>query len=65
MPMIMASAVIKTGRMRVWPAVAAASRAGIPSSIRSRANETIRILLAVATPTHMMAPVSEGTFNVV
>ena len=33
--------------------------------MRWRANDTIRMLFAVATPTHMMAPVSEGTFNVV
>ena len=29
------------------------------------ANETTRMLLAVATPMHMMAPISAGTLSVV
>ena len=31
----------------------------------SRANETRRMLLAVATPMHMIAPISAGTLSVV
>jgi len=65
MPIIMASAVISTGRMRVYPAATAACSAGMPSSICSRAKLTIRIELAVATPMHITAPVSDGTLNVV
>ena len=65
MPMIMASAVMTTGRMRTKPASTAASAGLLPSSICSRAKDTIRILLAVATPIHMIAPVSDGTFSVV
>ena len=65
MPIIIASAVMSTGRMRVYPAATAALNAGMPSSICSRAKLTIRILLAVATPMHITAPVSDGTFNVV
>ena len=65
MPMIMASAVISTGRMRVYPASIAACKAGTPISMRSRANETIRIEFAVATPMHITAPVSDGTLSVV
>src|SRR5947208_4681268 len=49
-PIIMAAAVMMTGRMRVWPAASAAERESIPSSRMSLANTTIRILLAVATP---------------
>ncbi len=63
--MIMASAVIMTGRMRVVPASSAASQALSPSAMRSHANEITRMLLAVATPMHITAPVSEGTFSVV
>jgi len=62
---IMASAVISTGRIRVAPASSAADSAGSPSRIRCRANETTRMLLAVATPMVMMAPVSAGTLSVV
>src|SRR5258708_39149802 len=52
-------------RIRVYPAATAACTAGMPSSSCSRAKLTIKIELAVATPMHMTAPVSEGTFNVV
>ncbi len=65
MPMIIASAVIITGRRRVAPASSAADSTGTPSSRRWRANEIIRIELAVATPMVMMAPVSAGTLSVV
>ena len=63
--MIMASAVISTGRMRVEPASSAAATAPIPASCLSLANDTSRMLLAVATPMVMMAPVSAGTLSVV
>src|SRR5580704_5607454 len=36
-----------------------------PSLMRSRAKLTTRMLFAVATPIHMIAPVSAGTLNVV
>ena len=65
MPIIIASAVISTGRKRVKPACRAASRADLPSLSCSRAKDTIRMLLAVATPMHMIAPVSDGTLRVV
>ena len=59
--MIIASAVIMTGRKRVKPAVSAASVALMPCSICSLAKLTTRIEFAVATPMHMIAPVSAGT----
>ncbi len=65
MPIIMANAVMITGRMRTKPASSAAVLAFFPSFICSRANETIKMLLEVATPTLMIAPVNEGTFSVV
>src|SRR5579885_3458171 len=65
MPMIMANAVMRTGRIRTNPAWSAASRALLPSPNCSFAKETSRMLFAVATPMHMIAPVREGTFNVV
>ena len=65
MPMIMASAVISTGRKRVIPASSAALTGSPCSASRSRAKLTTRIELAVATPMHMIAPVSAGTESVV
>ena len=65
MPTIMASAVISTGRSRVNPALTAASTEFFPSFICEAAKVTSRMLLEVATPMHMMAPISEGTFRVV
>jgi len=65
MPMTMASAVISTGRNREPPASNAASMAPTPAAIRSRAKLITRMLLAVATPMHMIAPVSAGTESVV
>ncbi len=64
MPMIMASAVISTGRRRTKPAFRAAWRAS-PTRISncSRAKLTTRMELDVATPMHMMAPVSAGTLS--
>ena len=65
MPTIIAAAVISTGRIRVRPAEIAASNAGMPASCCSRAKVTSRIEFADATPMAMMAPISEGTLNVV
>ena len=48
-PMIMASAVISTGRMRVAPASSDADSTGMPASSRSRAKETTRMLFATHT----------------
>ncbi len=65
MPMIIASAVISAGRSRVVPASIAAVIASAPAARRSRAKLITRMLLAVATPRHMIAPVSAGTDSVV
>ena len=65
MPMIMANAVMITGLNRVAPASSAAVSASLPSESCSRAKLTTRMLLAVATPMHMIAPVSAGTDRVV
>src|SRR5258707_4564841 len=64
-PMTMASAVIRTGRKREAPASNAADVALAPAAIRSRAKLITKMLLAVATPIHMIAPVSAGTESVV
>ena len=64
-PIIMASAVISTGRNRAKPACTAASTAPRPAASSSFAKLTTRMLFAVATPTHMMAPVRAGTLSVV
>ena len=61
MPMIIASAVISTGRKRVAPASAAAFSASPVAARRSRAKLMTSTELAVATPMHMIAPVSAGT----
>ena len=63
--MIMAKAVISTGLKRTKPASKAAARGSPHSSRRSRAKVITNTLLAVATPMHMMAPVSAGTDSVV
>jgi hypothetical protein len=65
MPMIMARAVMMTGRKRVVPASSTAWRAFLSSAILSLAKEMTRMLLAVATPMHMMAPIKAGTLSVV
>src|SRR5205807_9314907 len=52
---------ICTGRNRVAPADRAALRPSCPSRRWSLANVTIRMLLDVATPMHMMAPIRAGT----
>ncbi len=64
-PMIIASAVMITGRRRVMPAASAASLASRPTARWSLAKVTTRMLLAVATPTHMIDPISAGTLSVV
>ncbi len=65
MPMIIARAVISTGRNRVKPASNAALTESLPSIIFSVAKLTTKMLFAVATPMHMMAPMSAGTLRVV
>ncbi len=64
-PMIMASAVMVTGRMRVKPADSAASIAFFPSTRSSLAKVTSKMLFAVATPMHISAPIRLGTLSVV
>ena len=61
--MIIASAVIRTGRKRVKPASSAAAAASRPSASCSLAKLTTRMLFAVATPMHMIAPVRAGTLS--
>jgi hypothetical protein len=63
--MIIASAVIVTGRIRVNPAERADSTALFPSARSSFANVTSRMLFAVATPMPMIAPIRAGTLSVV
>src|SRR5258705_687672 len=65
MPMIMAKAVIRTGRNRVKPASMAALTGSPCCSNRSLAKQTTRILFAVPTPMHIMAPIKAGTLSVV
>ena len=49
----------------MMPAECAASNALMPACRCSRANVTSRIEFAEATPTDMIAPISEGTDKVV
>ena len=56
---------MSTGRRRVAPADRAALLASCPSCRWSLAKVTMRMLLDVATPTHMMAPIRAGTLTVV
>src|SRR6266516_1809030 len=67
MPMIIASAVITTGRNRVKPAESAASREffGLSPQRSSLAKLTTKMLFAVATPMAIIAPMSDGTLSVV
>ena len=65
MPMIIASAVMMTGRSRVTPAEIAASSADFPSFRSSSANVMSSTLFDVATPIAMIVPMSDGTLNVV
>ena len=63
--MTMANAVMRTGRKRVKPACSAAVTGSLPCAICSRAKLTTRMLFAVATPMHMIAPINAGTLSVV
>ncbi len=54
-----------TGRSRVMPAASAASWEFLPSFRWSFAKVIIRMLLDVATPMLMIAPMSDGTLIVV
>lgn len=65
MPIIIANAVISTGRRRPYPASIAAFAASPCSASLSRAKETTRMEFAVAVPMHMIAPVNAGTESVV
>src|ERR1700735_1198432 len=65
MPMIIAVAVINTGRMRVYPAAMAARTASPCAAISSRAKDTTKIEFAVAVTMHMIAPGNAGPDNVV
>src|SRR5947208_5771756 len=67
MPMIIASAVMTTGRNRVKPAESAASCEffGLSPQRSSLAKLTTKILFAVATPMAIIAPMSDGTLRVV
>ena len=65
MPMHIAIAVMMTGRMRTKPASIAAAIGSPSTASRSCAKLTTSTLLAVATPIHMIAPVSAGTDKVV
>lgn len=65
-PRIIASAVISTGRKRVFPASIAASMTPMPCVTRaSLAEFTSKMLFDVAMPTAMMAPMNDSTFSVV
>src|SRR4029078_9633603 len=67
MPMIIASAVIRTGRSRVLPDSITASN-GVSDSFRERrslAKATTRIEFDTDMPTAMMAPISDITLMVV
>ena len=66
MPMIIASAVISTGRRRVRPAASAASSAVVAVLVAAVVGERDhQDEFAVATPTAMIAPIRLGTLNVV
>ena len=54
-----------SGISRITLAERAAERASMPSNCWSLAKTTSRILLAVATPMHMIDPISDGTLKVV
>src|SRR3979411_626761 len=61
MPTIIAAAVINTGRILVWPALMAASKAECPFNCCSRAKVTSRIEFADATPTARHQPIPHRT----
>jgi hypothetical protein len=64
-PIIIARAVMSTGRNRVNPAFRAASPGSSPSSSLSFEKLMTRMLFYVATPMHIIAPVKAGTLTVV
>lgn len=64
-PIIMARAVMITGRNRTSPARNAASSEFFPSLSSPVAKVTSKMLFEVATPMHMIAPIKEGTLSVV
>ena len=63
MPIIIAVAVMITGRKRPVPASQAAFKGVIPSSRWVRAKVTTSTEFAVATPRHMIAPIIAGTLS--
>ena len=63
--MIIAAAVISTGRKRLTPASQAAVSGSRPCCRSLRAKVTTSTELAVATPRLMIAPISAGTLTVV
>jgi hypothetical protein len=65
MPMIIASAVMMTGTEADETGIERGARHRRSSARRSRAKEITSTLFAVATPMHMIAPVSAGTDSVV
>src|SRR5260370_838997 len=65
-PIIIANAVMRTGRRRVLPASRAASWAPISRSPRTKlAKLTTKMLLETAIPTAMIDPMNDSTFRVV
>src|SRR5207302_10491483 len=62
-PMIIAVAVMMTGRNRVAPASRAERKASFVSAKRSLAKVITSTLFAVATPILIMAPISAGTLS--
>lgn len=63
MPVIMARAVMMTGRRRVAPASSADWKASLVSAKRSLAKVITSTLFEVATPMHIMAPISAGMLS--
>src|ERR1700729_2860410 len=63
--MIMASAVMHTGRSLVTPASGDDSMELFPLERKSLQNVTTRMLLAGATPIVINPPINDGTLNVV
>src|SRR6266550_4298558 len=56
---------MRMGRSRTRQAVITASRTSTPSSIRRRANSTMRMLSDMVMPASMTTPMRDITFNVV
>ena len=64
-PKIIAAAVIRMARTRLWPPSTAASLEFFPYLRLNSEKVTNRIAFATATPIAMMAPINDCTFNVV